>query len=130
MNSYLTVCERPVELIYKPRLSRDNRNNRPFPELSRFFPESTPSETVMTNGIAGVPIRFPVSIWTCPVSFVRGWPINRAVHTRCGNNAFQMSPWFGPVVVLKYGGTRCTKFVDMSDLDLALVLGYFMGATQ
>ena len=84
----------------------------------------------MTNGIAGVPIRFPVSIWTCPVSFVRGWPINRAVHTRCGNNAFQMSPWFGPVVVLKYGGTRCTKFVDMSDLDLALVLGYFMGATQ
>lgn len=106
------------------QVSRQLPSRRPLPHLRPFFPDGIPSEMILREGLQDIPLRFPFSIWFCETSFRQGSPRNRAVDCLCPIPLRR--PWYGPVIVLKYSGTTCTMFADISPLDRATLVAYFM----
>lgn len=98
----------------------------PIPLISEFFPESggQPQAIVLTQGLNGEPLRFPLHIFYCPASLQRGTPINRAIHRITSGAAAR--PWPGPVLVLKFNGSRRQSYTDASTNDLPALSAYFL----
>lgn len=96
----------------------------PFPLLQDYFPESVPSTIILTQGLNGEPLRFPLHIWYCPTSLQRGVPVNRAIYRITSGAA--VKPWCGPVVVLKFNGSRRQGYSDAGSNDLPALSAYFL----
>lgn len=96
----------------------------PTPIVQEWFPESVPNTIILTQGLNGEPLRFPLHIWYCPTSLQRGSPVNRAIY-RITSGAAQ-KPWCGPVVVLKFNGSRRQGYSDAGTNDLPALSAYFL----
>ena len=95
-----------------------------MPMVQHFFPESNPHAIILTQGLNGEALRFPLHIWFCHVSLSRGAPINRAVQRITSGAA--PTPWCGPVVVLKFNGSRRQGYTDAGSNDLPALSAYFL----
>lgn len=120
-------AERPQIVTVNCQMSRKPQvGSCPMPLISEFFPDSggQPQAIVLTQGLNGEPLRFPLHIFYCPVSLQRGTPINRAIHRITSGAAAR--PWPGPVVVLKFNGSRRQSYSDASTNDLPALSAYFL----
>lgn len=96
----------------------------PFPLVQQYFPESMPNTIILTQGLNGEALRFPLHIWYCPVALQRGSPVNRAVY-RITSGAAEKA-WCGPVIVLKFNGSRRQGYTDAGSNDLPALSAYFL----
>ncbi len=96
----------------------------PMPMVQEYFPESNPHTIILTQGLNGEALRFPLHIWYCPVALQRRGPINRAVQRITSGAAAK--PWCGPVVVLKFNGSRRQGYSDAGNNDLPALSAYFL----
>ncbi|GBE86533.1 hypothetical protein SCP_0904120 [Sparassis crispa] len=96
----------------------------PVPIVQRYFPESVPNTIILTQGLGGEPLRFPLHIWYCPTSLQRGSPVNRAIYRITSGAA--PKAWCGPVMVLKFNGSRRQGYSDAGSNDLPALSAYFM----
>ena len=94
------------------------------PLVEEYFPGSNPHTIILTQGLNGEALRFPLHIWYCPLSFQRRAPVNRAVQRITSGAAAK--PWCGPVVVLKFNGSRRRGYVDAGNNDLPALSAYFL----
>ncbi|EKM50514.1 uncharacterized protein PHACADRAFT_166193 [Phanerochaete carnosa HHB-10118-sp] len=89
------------------------------------LPLSMPPNTIiLTQGLNGEALRFPLHIWYCPVALQRGSPVNRAIF-RITSGAAEKA-WCGPVVVLKFNGSRRQGYTDAGSNDLPALSAYFL----
>lgn len=103
---------------------RPNSSSCPTPLVDSFFQESQPASLVLTQGLNGEPLRFPLHIFYCPLSLQRGQPVNRAIYRITSGAAARN--WPGPVVVLKFNGSRRQSYTDASTNDLPALSAYFL----
>ena len=96
----------------------------PTPLLQDYFREGVPNTIILTQGLNGEPLRFPLHIWYCPTSLQRGSPVNRAIYRITSGTA--PKPWCGPVVVLKFNGSRRQGYSDAGTNDLPALSAYFL----
>ena len=96
----------------------------PEPLLHEWFTEAAPNTIILTQGLNGEPLRFPLHIHYCPASLARGAPVNRAIY-RITSGAAQ-KPWCGSVVVLKFNGSRRQGYSDAGTNDLHALSAYFL----
>ncbi|KAH9943817.1 hypothetical protein B0H21DRAFT_695102 [Amylocystis lapponica] len=96
----------------------------PMPLVQNLFTESVPSTIILTQGLNGEPLRFPLHIWYCPTSLQRGSPVNRAIYRITSGAAAK--PWCGPVIVLKFNGSRRQGYADAGSNDLPALSAYFL----
>ncbi|KAL7280335.1 hypothetical protein ACG7TL_005252 [Trametes sanguinea] len=96
----------------------------PSPLVQDYFTESVPNTIILTQGLNGEPLRFPLHIWFCPTSLQRGSPINRAIYRITNGHATKA--WCGPVVVLKFNGSRRQGYSDAGSNDLPALSAYFL----
>ncbi|KAI0649608.1 hypothetical protein C8Q79DRAFT_997721 [Trametes meyenii] len=102
-----------------------SRTACPAPLLGKYFPDSArPASIILTQGLNREPLRFPLEIWYCPTSLQRNWPINRAIYRITGGYASKA--WCGPVVVLKFSGSRRRGYSNAAWNDLPPLSAYFL----
>lgn len=111
---------RIISVVCRPR----GRNQCPLPDVQTYFPDSVPSQLVLTQGLNQEPLRFPLQLFYCAVSLSRGTPINKSVRRITSGKT--KKNWSGPVVVLKYAGSRRLNYGDASTHDLATLSAYFL----
>jgi hypothetical protein len=66
---------RIISIVCHPR----GRNQCPLPQVQGHFPDSVPSQLVLTQGLNQEPLRFPLQLFYCDTSLKRGSPVNKAV---------------------------------------------------
>ncbi|KAI0711622.1 hypothetical protein C8Q76DRAFT_769423 [Earliella scabrosa] len=117
--------ENPIitRIHYIPGFTTSNQSAQPEPQLQSIVTDSIPTEALIEGGISGSLLRFPLSIWYCTTSFQRGGPLNRAVERLVGQCVHRA--WYGPVVLLKYGGSRRRQFAGVHGYDLPVLAAYF-----
>ncbi|EIN09442.1 hypothetical protein PUNSTDRAFT_65831 [Punctularia strigosozonata HHB-11173 SS5] len=96
----------------------------PVPLVREFFPRGQPQSVVLTQGLNNEPLRFPLHLWYCPISLAKGAPVNRAIHRITSGAA--PKPWSGPVLVLKFNGSRRQGYTDAGSNDLPALSSYFL----
>ncbi|KZT70768.1 hypothetical protein DAEQUDRAFT_165452 [Daedalea quercina L-15889] len=96
----------------------------PMPLVQDYFTESVPNTIILTQGLNGEPLRFPLHIWYCPKALQRGSPVNRAIQRITSGAAAR--PWCGTVIVLKFNGSRRQGYSDASTNDLPALSAYFL----
>jgi len=111
---------RIISIVCHPR----GRNQCPIPVVQGYFPDSVPSQLVLTQGLNQEPLRFPLQLFYCAVSLSKGSPVNKAVRRITSGKS--QKQWSGPVVVLKYSGSRRQNYGDASTHDLATLSAYFL----
>ena len=97
----------------------------PTPLVQDYFTEGRPQVFVLTHGLSSEPLRFPLQIFYCPTSLSRGAPINKAIQRITAGAAAK--PWAGPVLVLKFNGSRRQNYTDVSTNDLPTLSAHFLG---
>ena len=96
-----------------------------MPILQAFFPDGEPGEVILNAGVGGAPLRFPLSVWFSRLTGEQRESENQAIASLAGSRSgSSISPWYGVVIVLKYGGTRCTTFIDITRRDLMILIAY------
>ena len=117
--------ERPQIINVNCQLTRKPHSSScPTPLVNDYFHESSPQALVLTQGLNGEPLRFPLHIFYCPIALQRGNPINRAIYRITSGAAARQ--WPGPVVVLKFNGSRRQSYSDASTNDLPALSAYFL----
>ncbi|EJD07663.1 uncharacterized protein FOMMEDRAFT_101026 [Fomitiporia mediterranea MF3/22] len=117
--------ERPQIINVNCQLTRKPHSSScPAPLVGDYFQESQPQALVLTQGLNGEPLRFPLHIFYCPMSLQRGSPVNRAIYRITSGAAARQ--WPGPVVVLKFNGSRRQSYSDASTNDLPALSAYFL----
>ena len=96
----------------------------PTPLIGDYFTEGAPQSIVLTSGLNNEPLRLPLHIFYCPTSLQRGTPLNRAIY-RITSGAAERH-WPGPVLVLKFNGSRRQSYSDASTNDLPALSAYFL----
>ncbi|RDX53630.1 hypothetical protein OH76DRAFT_1415782 [Lentinus brumalis] len=96
----------------------------PKPLLRRWFTDSPPEPMILNLGLGGQVLRAPMQIWYCPLSLQRGAPVNLATEHITAGKAEKA--WCGPVVVLKFNGHRCRRYMDATVQDVNLLTAYFL----
>jgi hypothetical protein len=77
----------------------------PIPNLDDFFDVQVPVQVksiVLTQGLNGKPLRFPLQVWYASQLLQKGSPVNRSISYITSGAADK--PWCGPVVVLNTTG--------------------------
>ncbi|KAJ4470147.1 hypothetical protein J3R30DRAFT_1230456 [Lentinula aciculospora] len=96
----------------------------PVPVLQMFFPDGLTEGIVLTQGLNGENLRFPLHLWYSPTALQRNAPVNRSIYNiTCGSAS---KAWCGPVVVLKFNGSRRQGYTDASPNDLPALSAYFL----
>lgn len=117
--------ERPrvVTVNCKPA-SKTSHGMCPIPILPPHFNDEPTQSIVLTQGLNGEPLRFPLQLWYAPNLLNKGSPVNRAIFHITSGAAEK--PWSGPVVVLKYNGSRRQGYSDAGSNDLPALSAYFL----
>jgi len=71
-----------------------------------------------------VDLRFPLQVWYSPTAFETSRPVNEAIQQATLGSTSR--PWYGPVVVLKYRGTRRLGYADAGTRDHVTLSAYFL----
>ncbi|KAF8652166.1 hypothetical protein AX16_004523 [Volvariella volvacea WC 439] len=96
----------------------------PIPLVQSHFPDGQTEGIVLTQGLNGEPLRFPLHLWYSPTALQKGSPINRSIyHITSGAAA---KSWCGTVVVLKFNGSRRQGYSDAGSNDLPALSAYFL----
>jgi hypothetical protein len=96
----------------------------PIPILDKHFDGHQIQQLVLTEGLNGEPLRFPLHLWYAPQLLQKGSPINRAIFHITSGAAEKA--WCGPVVVLKFNGSRRQGYSDAGVNDLPALSAYFL----
>ncbi|PCH44431.1 hypothetical protein WOLCODRAFT_76780 [Wolfiporia cocos MD-104 SS10] len=96
----------------------------PLPLVQDYFTEAVPNTIILTQGLNGEPLRFPLHIWYCPRALQRGSPVNRAIQRITSGAAAKA--WCGTVIVLKFSGSRRQGYSDAGVNDLPALSAYFL----
>jgi hypothetical protein len=117
--------ERPRIITVKCRPSQvPSQGMCPQPLISGHFSDGQAESIVLTQGLNGEPLRFPLHLWYSPTALSRCAPINRAIyHITSGAAA---KAWCGTVVVLKFNGSRRQGYSDAGSNDLPALSAYFL----
>ncbi|KAI0272728.1 hypothetical protein BC834DRAFT_966705 [Gloeopeniophorella convolvens] len=96
----------------------------PIPLVQEHFPGGQANSVVLTQGLNGEPLRFPLHLWYSPSAVAANAPINQAISRITSGAAAK--PWCGPVIVLKYNGSRRQGYSDAGSNDLPALSAYFL----
>jgi hypothetical protein len=96
----------------------------PTPLIQGHFPGGQANSFILTQGLNGEPLRFPLQLWYSPGALAANGPINQAIFRITSGAAAK--PWCGPVVVLKYSGSRRQGYADAGSNDLPALSAYFL----
>lgn len=96
----------------------------PTPLIQEYFPGVQVDNVVLTQGLNGEPLRFPLHLWYSPGALASNTPINQAIFRITSGAASK--PWCGPVIVLKYNGSRRQGYTDAGSNDLPALSAYFL----
>lgn len=96
----------------------------PTPLVHGYFPGGQADSVVLTQGLNGEPLRFPLHLWYSPGALAANAPINQAIIRITSGSASK--PWCGPVIVLKYNGSRRQGYADAGPNDLPALSAYFL----
>ncbi|KAF8159837.1 hypothetical protein B0H34DRAFT_419742 [Crassisporium funariophilum] len=96
----------------------------PIPMLDSHFDDNQVQSIVLTQGLNGEPLRFPLHLWYAPLLLQNGKPVNRSIFHITSGAAEK--PWCGPVVVLKFNGSRRQGYSDAGPNDLPALSAYFL----
>ena len=129
----LMLCSvHPIPVLIKVRdtSTSDHRSGRAQADLTPFFiGDAECAEVVLNTGLLDARIRFPLGLWYSPRAVRDKYPENRAM-AHLVRIDYPKTPWYGPAVVVKYCGSRCSGFADVTETDLTSVAAYFMGFQQ
>ena len=98
----------------------------PIPILDAHF-DGQVRDIVLTQGLNGETLRFPLHVWYAPQLLQKGSPVNRSIFHITSGAADK--PWCGPVIVLKFNGSRRQGYSDASTNDLPALSAYFLSYT-
>ncbi|CAK5267427.1 unnamed protein product [Mycena citricolor] len=93
------------------------------PLLQAYF-DSPPESVVLTQGLNGEPLRFPLHIFFSPIALAKGSPINRPIYHITSGAA--PKAWCGNVVALKFSGARRQAYTEAGANDLPALSAYFL----
>jgi len=96
----------------------------PTPLVQGYFPGGQANSVVLTQGLNGEPLRFPLHLWYSPSALTANAPVNQAIFRITSGAA--PKPWCGPVIVLKYNGSRRQGYSDAGSNDLPALSAYFL----
>jgi hypothetical protein len=99
--------------------------NCPAPQLDVYFrvKGTVVGSLDVTIGFNGVPLRRPLKLWYCTASMREAtWP-NRSIQNTINGN--QENVWHGPVVAMKFNGTRRRSFASAGFHDLVNLSHFF-----
>ncbi|KAF4610959.1 hypothetical protein D9613_006692 [Agrocybe pediades] len=117
--------ERPRFETVKCRPSpRSSYGVCPTPLLEKYFLGMEVATIILTEGLNGEPLRFPLHIWYAPQMLAKGCQVNRAIFHITSGAAEKA--WCGPVVVLKFNGSRKQGYSDAGSNDLPALSAYFL----
>jgi len=97
----------------------------PAPIVQSYFTESQPYAVILTQGLNGEPLRYPLHIFYCPLSLSRGSPVNNAIK-RITGGAQAKKPWCGTVLVMRFNGSRRQGYSDATSSDFTALSAYFL----
>lgn len=97
----------------------------PAPIVQSYFTENQPYAVILTQGLNGEPLRYPLHIFYCPLSLSRGSPINNAIKRITGGGQAKKA-WCGPVLVMRFNGSRRQGYSDASSSDFTALSAYFL----
>jgi len=95
----------------------------PIPILDAHFDDQV-RDIVLTQGLNGEPLRFPLHVWYAPQLLQKGSPVNRSIFHITSGAADK--PWCGPVIVMKFNGSRRQGYSDAGSNDLPALSAYFL----
>lgn len=121
----LHSTERPKIITVDCRPSpKASQGMCPIPILDAYFEGTQVSSLVLTEGLNGEPLRFPLHLWYAPQQLQKGTPVNRSIFHITSGAAEKA--WCGPVVVLKFNGSRRQGYSDAGSNDLPALSAYFL----
>ncbi|KAJ7089884.1 hypothetical protein B0H15DRAFT_276523 [Mycena belliarum] len=95
----------------------------PIPLLQPYF-DAPPENAVLTQGLNGEQLRFPLHVFYSPMALTNASPINRAIYHITSGAA--PKPWCGNVVALKFNGSRRQGYTEAGSNDLPALSAYFL----
>ncbi|KAH0582543.1 hypothetical protein J132_05494 [Termitomyces sp. J132] len=117
--------ERPRIITVRCRPShKPSQGMCPTPLVQPYFPDNQTEGIVLTQGLNGEPLRFPLHLWYSPSALQKGAPVNRAIFHITSGAATKK--WCGTVVVLKFNGSRRQGYSDAGSNDLPALSAYFL----
>ena len=96
----------------------------PIPLVHGYFPGGQADSVVLTQGLNGEPLRFPLHLWYSPGALAANAPMNQAIIRITSGSASKH--WCGPLIVLKYNGSRRQDYSDAGPNDLPALSAYFL----
>ncbi|KAF5383814.1 hypothetical protein D9615_003730 [Tricholomella constricta] len=117
--------ERPRIITVSCRPShKPSQGMCPIPLVQSHFPDGQAEGIVLTQGLNGEPLRFPLHLWYSPSALQKGNPLNRAIYHITSGAA--PKAWCGTVIVLKFNGSRRQGYSDAGSNDLPALSAYFL----
>jgi len=117
--------ERPRIITVSCRPShRPSHGMCPVPLVQTHFMDGQAEGIVLTQGLNGEPLRFPLHLFYSPTSLQKSSPVNRAIYHITSGAA--PKPWCGTVIVLKFNGSRRQGYSDAGSNDLPALSAYFL----
>ncbi|KAJ7927237.1 hypothetical protein B0H13DRAFT_2229304 [Mycena leptocephala] len=121
---FLADEERPRIITVKCRPPhRPSQSLCPVPLLQPYF-DAPPESVVLTQGLGGELLRFPLHVFYSPTALTKGGPINRSIHHITSGAAAK--PWSGNVVAFKFSGSRRQGYTEAGSNDLPALSAYFL----
>ena len=93
--------------------------------LDSYFDGHQVQSLVLTEGLNGEPLRFPLHLWYAQQLLHKGSPVNRAIFHITSGAA--LKAWCGHVVALKFNGSRRQGYTDAGSNDLPALSAFFLG---
>ncbi|KAJ7333230.1 hypothetical protein DFH08DRAFT_880893 [Mycena albidolilacea] len=116
--------ERPRIISVRCRPSQRPSHGRcPVLALQPYF-DAPPDNVVLTQGLNGEPLRFPLHIFYSSSALGKSSPVNRAIY-HITSGAVPKA-WCGNIVAFKFNGARCQGFTDTVSSDLPALSTYFL----
>ncbi|KIO34110.1 hypothetical protein M407DRAFT_150790 [Tulasnella calospora MUT 4182] len=79
---------------------------------------------IITHGVGGAPLRFPLHLFYGTNSFGDGSPVNQVIaRMTAGKSTYQ---WAGNIVALKFSGSRRQGYTDATYNDVAPLIASFL----
>jgi len=117
--------ERPRIITVSCRPShKPSQGMCPVPLVQSHFPDGQAEGIVLTQGLNGEPLRFPLHLWYSPSALLKSGPLNRAIYHITSGAA--PKAWCGTVIVLKFNGSRKQGYSDAGSNDLPALSAYFL----
>jgi hypothetical protein len=119
-----SVPERPRVISVRCRPpQRPSHGRCPVPALQPYF-DAPPDNVVLTQGLNGEPLRFPLHIFYSSSALNRSSPVNRPIYHITSGAA--PKAWCGNVVAFKFNDTLRKGYMNAGSNDLPALSAYFL----